>query len=230
MTASKGQICEVQITSGRWSLALIAKIVSGDTVNLVALTDAVDPWPTVETPNGLVAGSIASVTKGTSVGQWRDLDLPAATIAAIAAAVGGELGSYATEAYTDAAIAAIPVDDDSGLTVVAVAGSSQLSLGLDSVRQPSATRPTRIDVSGAFNLTSTLLGAQTASVELRSDSSNPPTTVRGKQRGALSGVAASSTLPWSFGYSVPAGHYYKLVSAHSANSSVDLDALNETAG
>ncbi len=56
MSASKGQLCEVQITSGRWSLAVVSKIISGDTVNLVAFTDAVNPWPTNDTPNGLVAG------------------------------------------------------------------------------------------------------------------------------------------------------------------------------
>lgn len=277
MSASKGQIVEVQITSARWSLAAVAKIISGDTVNLVAFTDAVDPWPTIETPNGLIAGSLASVTKGTGIGQWRELALPTATTAAIETAVAAALTEYATEDDIEGAVAAalatvasnlasavstaasnlasavstinsdmaeiasavatlagiveaIPTDDDSGLTVVAGAGTAHSGLGLNTARQPSSTRPTRVVATGSMSLTSTLLGAQTASVDFLSDSSNPPTTRRGRQPAALSGVAATVSMPWALSYDVPAGHYYKLVSVTSANASVALDDITETAG
>lgn len=277
MSASKGQVVEVQITSGRWSLAAVAKIVSGDTVNLVAFTDAVDPWPTIDTPNGLIAGSLSSVTKGTSTGQWRDLALPSATTAAIASAVAAALTDYSTDDDISAAVtaalatvaanlasaastaasslassvttinadmaeiasglstlagvvAAIPADDDSGLTVIAGAGSAHSGLGLNAARQPSSARPTRVVATGSMSLTSTLLGAQTASVDLLSDSSNPPTTRRGRQPAGLSGVAATATVPWTLSYDVPAGHYYKLVTANTANASVALDDITETAG
>ncbi len=261
--SSKGQVVEVQITTGRWSLAAVVKIISGDTVNLVAFTDAVDPWPDVSTPNGLIAGSLASVAKGTGVGQWRELALPTATTDAISAAVAAALEDYATEADIATAVAAAlataasnlasavaslsgdiagvaaavaVVSDDvenidlAGLTVVAPAGTSHSGLGFNTTRQPNTTRPTRVDATGSMSLTSSLLGSQTASVELLSDSSNPPTTRRARQPSALSGVAANVTMPWHVGYDVPAGHYYKLVPAASANASCSIDDINETAG
>lgn len=277
MSASKSQVVEVQITSGRWSLAVVVKIISGDTVNLVALADGVDPWPTPDAFNGVVAGTLTSVTKGTGVGQWREIALPSATTAAIAAAVADALTDYSTDddiatavsaalatvssnlasavstaasnlassvttinadvaeiaaslAALAAVVEAIPVDDDSGLTAVAAAGSAHSGLGLNAVRQPSSTRPTRVTAAGSMTLTSTLLGAQTASVDLLSDSSNPPTTRRGRQPAGVSGVAATVTMPWALSYDVPAGHYYKLVPAASANASVALDDITETAG
>lgn len=288
MSASKGQLCEVQITSGRWSIAAICKIISGDTVNLVAFTDAVDPWPDVNTPNGLVAGSLTSVAKGTSVGQWREIDLPTATSAAIAAAVSSAIagldyasdsdvssavsaamstvasnlagavstlnGSISTLSSTvsslsstvsglsgsaideeemedaiAAAVAAIPPVDLDGLEAVAAAGTSHSGLGFNAARRPSTTRPTKVNVTGTITMTSTLLGAQTAKIELMSDSSSSPTTVRGDQPAGLSGVAASTTVPWSMTYEVPAGDYYKLVTTLSANASASITYINETA-
>jgi len=266
MSASKGQVVEVQITSGRWSLAFVVKIISGDTVNLVAIADGVDPWPTADTFNGVVSGTLVSVTKGTEVGQWREVALPSYVTDAISAAVAAALTDYATDsdissavsaalatvasnlagavdsidtdidaleasvASLSAAVAAIPADDDSGLAVVSTAGSSHSSLGLNAARQPSSTRPTRVTATGSMSLTSTLLGSQTVSVDLLSDASNPPTTRRGRQPAGLSGVAASATMPWTLTYDVPAGHYYKLVTANTAGASVSLDDINETAG
>ncbi len=287
MTASKGEIVEMQITSGRWSLGVVSKIISGDTVNLCVLTDGVNPWPTIDTPNGLIAASYTSVVKGTGVGEWRELALPSSTTAAIAAAVAAALEDYATEddieiaiasalstvatnlasavstlnasitevaddvtelssslatlagaAVTTSAmntaiagaIAAIPADDDSGRMVVSPAGSDHAGLGFGTARRPSTTRPTKVTATGTMTLASTLLGAQTASVTLLSDSGTTPTTPRGNQSTALSGVVATVTVPWTLHYEVPAGHYYLLDDAASANASCAITYINETEG
>jgi hypothetical protein len=267
MTASLGQPLKLQITTGRQSIGFVSKIISGDTVNVVVFTDAVQPWPTIDTPNGLVGAYYNSVAKGTSVGQWQELDLPASVTDAIAAAVATAIAGLASDADITAALATVasnlsaalstvagnlasavtafeaeiaaavsgalselPEDDDSGLTVVAPAGTSHAGLGLNAARQPSSSRPTRVTASGSMSLTSTLLGAQTASVQFLSDASNPPTTSRGTAPAALSGVAATIGVPWCLIYDVPAGHYYKLVTAASANASVSLSEINETAG
>lgn len=267
MTTVIGQPLKIQITSGRYSIGFVTKIISGDTVNLVTFTDAVQPWPTIDTPNGLVDAYYNSVAKGTGVGQWQDLPLSETLSSAIAAQVADAIEDLASqEDLTDAlatvasnlssalstvasnlssavssleseiassistAIAGIPADDDSGLMVVASAGSSHAGLGLNAARQPSTTRPTRVTASGGISMTSTLLGAQSASVTLLSDASNPPTTIRAVAPAALSGVAATVQTPWQLTYDVPAGHYYKLSTSTTANASVSLSEINETAG
>jgi hypothetical protein len=117
--------------------------------------------------------------------------------------------------------------DTSGLQVVAAAGVSQLSLGLNAARQPSSTRPTRVTATGTIALTSTLIAPQSAAVKLLSDNASTPTTSRGEQQASLSGVAASMTVPWSLTYDVPAGHYYSL--STSGAGTVALLTINETA-
>lgn len=144
-------------------------------------------------------------------------------------AIATAIADYATTSYVDEALGELPADDYSGLVVVPSAGSSHAGLGLDVARQPSTTRPTRVTASGSMTLTSTVLGAQTASVALKSDSSATPTVTILTVPAGLSGVAATVTFPWTLTYDVPTGDYYILSSAHSANASVALTAINETA-
>lgn len=227
MTAKLGQPVKVQITSGRYSIGAVSKIISGDTVNIVAFTDGVDPWPTADIPNGLVAGSLTSVTKGTGVGQWQEVDVPDTVAAAIAAAVSSITG-FATEAYVDSAIAAIPPDDYSGLCAAPGAGSSIGSPALATPRRPSTTRPTRVTVYANAALTSTLLTPQSATVELRADSSATPTTpVGGVLTASLGGIAASATIPMTLTYDLPANHYYSVVQTAGAGT-VTISRIEET--
>lgn len=257
MSASKGQVVEVQITTGRWSLAVVAKIISGDTVNLVAFTDGDNPWPDVSTPNGLVAGSITSVTKGASVGQWRELSISSALSDAIAAAVATAISDYALEADLTSALVTVASNltsavaiidsnmastqnllEDSIAALTAVvdgkaatpgAGTSHAGLGFGAARQPSSTRPTWVVACGTYTIVSALLGTQTAAVDLLSDSGSNPTTMRCSAPGSGAGVAATIKMPWSVSYFVPAGHYYKLVESHSANVTVAILEINESA-
>lgn len=108
------------ITTGRWSLAVVSAIVSGDTVNLVAFPDGAVSWPTSAAFAGdrLTGHVMLSVVKGSTIGTWRDLALPSDT--------GGTF------------------------MVLATAGVDQTALGLNANRTPSATRPTRVRASGTF--------------------------------------------------------------------------------
>lgn len=212
----------MQITSGRYSLAAVVKIINAGTeeVNLVAFTDGVNPWPTVDVFNGIVDGSYANVAKGTNVCQWQELAVPQNIQDAITDAVSGILASYATESYVDAATAAC--------CAVPAAGSSVSSPALSSPRRPSTTRPTRVTVYADVALTSTLLAAQSATVELRADSSSTPTTaVGGPQTASLGGIAASATIPMTLTYDLPVGHYYTVVQTAGAGA-VTITRIEET--
>ena len=110
--ASLGQIVTIQITLGRHSLALVTKVNNPTTnVNLLALTDGVDPWPTVETFNGLMTSAYASVAQGVGVGQWQELALPQSTQDAIASAIGAAIAAnnanYLTASQVNSALATI---------------------------------------------------------------------------------------------------------------------------
>lgn len=227
MSAKLGQPVTVQITSGRYSIGAICKIISGDTVNICAFTDGVNPWPTIDIPNGLVAGSLTSVTKGSGVGQWQEVDVPDTVAAAIAAAVAAVTG-FATEAYVDTAIAGLPADDYSGLCACPAAGSAVSSPALNTPRRPNTSRPTRVTVYATVALTSTLLTAQAATVELRADSSSTPTTVvGGPLTASLSGISAGATFPMTFTYDVPVGHYYSVVQTSGAGA-VTITRIEES--
>lgn len=200
---------------------IVASVLStGGYLDGAGVTDAISTAIAGLVSSSAMTSAIASAVSG--------LASSSSVSSAIASAVSGLASTSAVSSAIAAAIAAIPPFDDSGLEVVAVAGTSHSGLGLNAVRQPSTTRPTKLNITGAFDMTSTVLGPQTASVDLLSDSSNPPTTRRGRQRGALSGVGAHAIVPWHLNYEVPPGDYYKLASSASANSTVDLDDLNET--
>lgn len=254
MTASRGQRVEVQITSGRWSPAQIAKVVSGDTVNLIAFTDGVDPWPTVETPNGLISGSLSNVDKGTSVGQWRELAMPAIEQSAIATIAAGSVSlvGYATESYAAAQAAAAQSAAQSAASGYAATAQttseayadackaacvatpatcgSTVSLAINTARNPSSvrsdSRPTR--VTAVVTWTATITGS--ASAEVVCDSSATPTTV-------VMSVPFSATLALGVGiatpvvidFEVPVGWSYKVRAGSGSSGTVALVSVYERA-
>lgn len=82
MAASKGQIVEYQISTGRWLLAQVAAVVSTDVLNLLVYPDGSAAAAATDLPGGVLMVAVNSVALGSSVGQWRVLALPAATSAA----------------------------------------------------------------------------------------------------------------------------------------------------
>lgn len=250
MTASRGQRVEVQITSGRWSPAQIAKVVSGDTVNLIAFTDGVDPWPTIETPNGLISGSLSSVDKGTSVGQWRELAMPDIEQAAIATIAAGSVSlvGYATEGYAAAQAAAAQsaafgyastaeadaetYADICKAACVATPAScgSTVSLAINTARSPNSvrgdSRPTR--VTAVVTWAAVITG--TASAEVVCDSSGTPTTVvMAIPFAATLALGVGVTTPVVIDFEVPAGWSYKVRAGSGSSGTVALVSVYERA-
>lgn len=127
MSASLGQVITVQITSGRFSVAVVTKIITGDLIDLVALTDTVNPWPTVDTPNGVVVAPYQSIAKGSAVGQWQDLGVSSAVSDAIAAAVSAATAGLPTTASVTAAIAALAATDAAGLATAVTGLNSTIA-------------------------------------------------------------------------------------------------------
>lgn len=111
------------------------------------------------------------------------------------------------------------------------AGSSP-SLALNTARKPSATRATRVTVTGTWTWALTALGTVAGTVRLDSDASSPPTTKRGDQpmsRSLTLGVAIGlgGIEPWTLTYDVPADHYYALNT--SGAGAFAITSINETA-
>lgn len=140
--ASVGQAVLVQITSARFSLALISKVVDATTEksNLVALTDGVDPWPTIDTPNGLVAGGMVNVTKGSGVGQWQELSIPAATAAAVASAVASAIASAGLVSSEALSAAVAPLSTFAALS----AATASLGASIEEVADTAGATATEV--------------------------------------------------------------------------------------
>lgn len=189
---------KTQSSPDRFAPALVSLLNGGDNVNLTALIDGLDDWPApVNVPSFHPAWLYTEVDKGTGVGEWQESSVPGAIA--------------------------------DGLVAVPSAGTAA-SRTLNTTWTPSADhggRPVRVSVSGTLACTSTLVLAQTAAVELRSDTATTPTTKRADATFTLGGVAASATVPFSVTYDVPAGHRVRLVT--SGAGTVAITSVNETA-
>jgi hypothetical protein len=312
MTTTISQLIIYRAATSRYHAGAITKVESGDTCTLLVLGDGID-W-TDAVPAAFYARPMASITKGSGVGQWQAAELPDTIAAAIASAITSATGDYATTDYIDSsvaglassasvtsaiaaavsglastssvsaaisdavaglvssgemataiaaavaglattagvtsaisaavsglastafvassiasAIAAIPPDDYSGLCAVPAAGSP-VTLALDTARQPNTSRPTRVTIYGIAAMTSTLLGAQSATVTVLADAaSTPTTTVAVVGPMTLSGVVATATHAWTATYDVPTGHRYMVTAAGNASAGVSITHIEETA-
>lgn len=84
--------------------------------------------------------------------------------------------------------------------------------------QPSVNRPVLVSYTIELSVTSTLLGTATREVELRSDSANPPTVVRGTCRNQLTGVAATNLQRVQLSCLIAKGDFVNLVSVNSTGT------------
>lgn len=89
---------------------------------------------------------------------------------------------------------------------------------------PNASRPTLVLISGNIALTS----AQTAVVQLCSDASTPPTTVRAQATCDDAPAAGTVNHPFFFAHLVPAGELYR-VNRSSGTGTVTLPYVTEIA-
>lgn len=241
MAANRGQRVEVQITSGRWSTAIVTNVddPENDIVSVVVYTDGVSPWPTPETPNGTIDGSISGVEKGSGVGEWRELPLPSAEEAAIAtiAASSVSLVGYATQTYCDDGIAASALglaDDidtarDSRVAAPASCGYS-VSLALGTARNPSSvrsdTRPTH--VTAIVSWAAALTGSASAQIVCDSNSS-PTTVVLTVPFSATLALGVQAAVPVVIPFEVPAGWSYKIQAGAGSSGTLTLASVLERA-
>lgn len=238
-----GQQAVYRLASSRYMQALVTKIVSGNTIELVAYSDG-SAWGDGD-PASLGAKLYESVALGTGVGEWQPGTLVGdavtagvsglATAASVTAAIGTCEGycdtaiaplatSSSVTSAIAAAIAGIPADDDSALCAVPGA-SSTVSLAASTPRRPSTTRPVMVMLTGSWSWNLTALGTQTGSLSLQSDSISTPSAViyaPAWSRGITVGITVgdAGTMPVCASYLVPPGHYYQVIAAGGATFSI----------
>jgi hypothetical protein len=181
----------------------VASIVSGSTINLVAHTDG-STWADNGTPGYIPTRTFTSIALGTGVGQYQPTTIIADTVAAV---------GYALESYVDGLT-------PSYLALPAAPSSSGMTIGGSGV-QIHATRPSLVVVRGTASMTSTLIGGQAYTVELRCDSNATPTTVVDDAAGSLNqALGLSVTLvdvqPWKLVTMARGGDYCRVVQSAGA--------------
>lgn len=210
--ATLGQQAVFRKASSRYMQGLVSAIISGDTVDVVVLSDGA-AWGDGD-PGSVPAKLFESIELGSGVGQWQ----PGTIVSDAIATATTNLATYSYADSGDAARCALPA-----------AGSSQ-SLALSTPRRPSTTRPTTVTAYGSFTLATALLAAQGATVQMLSDSSATPSTVVGGPLTVNNGVGTVGTavIPWMMEYAVPTGHYYQIVqSATVGTGTVSITHINE---
>lgn len=213
MSAVVGQVVayKTQASPARTAYGLVTKIVSGDTVNLVALIDDVDDWPApYGSPSYHPALLVTSVAKGTSVGQWQDVALSDVETAAIAAAVSSGTTGLATTSALNSAIAGAPL-------VPVYPTSRTLTLGSD-FQATNTSRPARFIVSGTWTTTLTVTGTVAGNVQLKmASSANPATIVDDAQPSygvtIVIGLTLTPQIPWKLIADAPIGAFLRPVNA-----------------
>lgn len=201
--ANLGQQAVYRLETSRFVQAIVTKIVSGNTVQLVCFSDG-SAWGDGD-PASLGAKVYNSVAMGSSVGEWQPGTL-----------IGDAVAGLASESYVDSLI------DD----CVAVPGaSSSVSLAASTPRQPSGARPVMVMITGSWSWNLTAIGTQTGSLSLQSDNTTTPTTViyapawsRGVGVGVV--IADTGTDTVCMSYIVPPGHYYQVSVTGGATFSV----------
>ena len=116
---------------------------------------------------------------------------------------------------------------------------------LNSNFQPSTTRWMLCTYTVEIVATASVAGGNSGTVELRSNESTPPTTVRTSATNGFTitlgaGIGWTSTQRWALSYIVPPGHYVRLDTAGAATITLvnqteqtiapDLDATEFTTG
>ena len=205
--ATVGQQAVYRLQTSRYVQGVVAKIVSGDTVQLVCFSDG-SAWGDGD-PASLGAKVFDSVALGTGVGEWQ-----AGTL--VADAINAATTNLSTYSY---------VDSSSAGRLASPGASSTVSLAASTPRQPSTTRPVNVMLTGSWSWNLTAIGTQTGSLSFQSDSSSTPSTAiyaPAWSRGISAGLSIgdTGTVPVCLSYIVPAGHYYQVVATGGATFSI----------
>lgn len=207
-----GQQAVYRLATSRYMQAIVTGVVSGSTVELVVYSDGYS-WGDGD-PGSVATKVYDSVDLGTGVGQWQ-------AGALVADAVVAGTAGLAASTYVDA-------QDSTRCAVPAASAAHSLASGTP--RQPSATRPVMLLVTGSWSWNLTALGTQTGSLTLQSDASaTPTTTIYAPAWSRAVGVGISvndtGTMPVCMSYVVPPGHYYSVTAAGGATFSIREQVL-----
>lgn len=234
-----GDLVRYRTATSQYHLAVVGRVVSGTTVDIVAFSDGTT-WQDMGTPPGAATITYYGLTLGTGVGQYQPTTIVAdaaaaagfattsatsAAIASSASALNGTIttlsGSVSTLSST---VAALSSSSATHLVQPIAPATAGLSLGGVGV-QLSATRAVLLTVRGTASMTSTLAGGQAFGVELRCDSGSTPTTVVDDASGALSqtlGISVTLTAqqPWKLVTIARPGDFCRVVSGGTATVSL----------
>lgn len=220
MSAVLGQVVayKTQASPLRVAYGLVSKIVSGDTVNLVALIDDVDDWPDpINAPSYHPAQLVTSVAKGTAVGEWQDVALSDPQNSAITAAVASGTGGLATTSALNSAIAGVPANP-------VYPTSRSITIGAD-FQATNTSRPSRFVISGTWSTTLTISGTVTGNIQLKmASSANPSPIVDDAQPSygvtIVIGLTLTPQLPWKMVCDMPIGGFARVVNAGAGTVAV----------
>ena len=193
-----GQLVTYRTSETRTAVGIVTLVTNSTRVNFTAVADTADDWPVTNIPTTIHPAHLyEDVDKGSGVGEWQECDLPAPVADAVNALIA---------------------------SATAVPAGSVVSLALNTARQPSTTRATRIVVSGTWTTSVTASGV----VALKADGASTPTTVVDDAQPAVTlAVGVGITLPWKLVYDLPAGHFYQV--ATSGGGAFAITHINETA-
>lgn len=190
---SIGENVLYQSSTGRYRWATIVGNIDGNTADLCVFSDG-DEWENMAISDNVAYMRYAK-EMGTGVDQWQTN--PAGT------------GPTGPQGPAGAGFGTITLNTP--------------SRSLGTAFQPSTTRPSLVSYSGRVVSSLSISGGQSGRIELRSDSSNPPTTVRARVAGGITGtavvgVAMSDTVEAPITYLVPAGHWVLLQSVNETGT------------
>ena len=225
--AAVGQRIVYRLATSDYRTARITEVVSGTTVDLVAFSNGT-AWGDGD-PASLASKLYTGIDQGIGVGTWQEsTEVDPAVSSEIDADVSAEASARAaavsSEASTRASADAELASDIAALEAAAAgycavpAAGSSVSLALNTARQPPATRPVLVAVSGTWAWSLSALGSQSGTATLQSDANSTPTTARPSAtcaRGISVGITIgdTGTMPWSLTYIVPPGDYYQVATA-----------------
>lgn len=217
-----GDWVSYRTSTSQHNLAMVGRVVSGTTVDVVAFSDGTT-WMDGGTPAQVATITYTSVALGTGVGQYQPTTIVAdaaaaggaATMAYVASAIASATASLASTSYVASAVSGLAttayVDAELGGATSGLATESYVdALGPTYLKLPTApagaglslngagtllstTRPVLVVARGTASMVSTLGLGQAFLVELRCDGNTTPTAVVDDQSGSYTDALGVTT-------------------------------------
>lgn len=233
--AQRGQPILIPFATGKYHVGWVVNVISGDNADLLILGDN-STWD-----DGTMSDASFPThweygkDKGTGLGQWIDNPLVVGP-QGIQGPTGaqGAAGPTGASGSTGAQGVAGPTGPTGGTGSQGAKGDPGDGFGTltptvstrtigGSPFQPSTTRNAFVTYTARVVSNLSLSGGAVGRVELRSDASNPPTTVRARVAGGNSGTLTiglntNDTAEAPMSYIVPVGHFVQIVSVNESGT------------